>query len=93
MDRELAEPLAEFHQPVRGDDLVAEDQQLMLGEPVMDRVAVRVGERPGKVDALDLVAEDQQLVLGEPVMDRVAVRVGERLGKIPVRRPRPPIVP
>ena len=54
VDRELAEALAERHQLVGGDLLVAEDQQLVPGEPVMDRVARRVVERSGEVDARDL---------------------------------------
>ena len=57
MHGQFAEPAAEVDQVLRADVLVAEDQQLVLGERVLDGVAHLVGHRLAKIDAGDLGAE------------------------------------
>ncbi len=57
MHRQLAEPAAEIHQVVRADVLIAEDDQLVLDQGVLDRPERLVRERLAQVDAGDLGAQ------------------------------------
>ena len=57
MHGQFAEPAAEVDQVLRADVLIAEDEQLVLGQRVFDGVAHLVGHRLAKIDAGDLGAE------------------------------------
>ena len=57
MHSEFAEPAAEVDQILRADVLVAEDQQLVLGQRILDGVALLVRHRLAQIDTGDLGAE------------------------------------
>ena len=57
MHGELAEAAAEVDQLLRGDVLVAEYQQFVLDQRILDRVALLVRHRLAQVDTGDLGAE------------------------------------
>src|SRR3954466_4439547 len=57
MDSEFAESAAEVDQVLRVDVLIAEDQQLVFGERILDGVALFVRHRPAQVDARDFGAQ------------------------------------
>src|SRR6476659_2891293 len=72
MHGQFAEPPAKVHQVVRGDVLVAEDDELVLGQRVLDSVAHLIGDWLPKIDASDLSAE----VGGDP-RNREASMLGD----------------
>ena len=51
MHGQFAEPAAESHQLLGGDVLVAEDDQLVLDQRVLDRRELRVRKRLAQIDA------------------------------------------
>ncbi len=57
MHGQFAEPAAEIHQVLRADVLVAEDDELVLDQGVLDGAADLIGDWLAKIDAGDLGAE------------------------------------
>ncbi len=57
MDGQFAEPAAEVHQILGADVLIAEDDQLVLDQGVLDHRERLLRERTAQIDAADLGAE------------------------------------